>query len=139
MSELEQNLSNNALMLVVEMLAAKELYDSTRTTEDFEFLCEKRKALESYIAELEEKQRWIPVSERLPEAQIIFDGFDTIVEFETIEGRVEKVVQLLFWDCRDKTWNEDICDEGFVNVTGCVTHWRERPTPPEVYGKESDE
>ena len=53
MSELEQNLSNNALMLVVEMLAAKELYDSTRTTEDFEFLCEKRKALESYIAELE--------------------------------------------------------------------------------------
>ena len=54
MSELEQNLSNNALMLVVEMLAAKELYDSTRTTEDFEFLCEKRKALESYIAELEE-------------------------------------------------------------------------------------
>jgi hypothetical protein len=139
MSELEQNLSNNALMLVVEMLAAKELYDSTRTTEDFEFLCEKRKALESYIAELEEKQRWIPVSERLPEAQIIFDGFDTIVEFETIEGRVEKVVQLLFWDCRDKTWNEDICDEGFVNVTGCVTHWRERPTPPEVYGKESEE
>ena len=53
MSELEQNLSTNALKLVVETLAAKELYDSTRTTEDFEFFCEKLKALESYIAELE--------------------------------------------------------------------------------------
>ena len=53
MSELEQNLSTNALMLVVETLAAKELYDSTRITEDFEFFCEKLKALESYIAELE--------------------------------------------------------------------------------------
>ena len=102
-------------------------------------LTNENEKLEARIAELESAQRWIPVSERLPEAQIIFDGFDTIVEFETIEGRVEKVVQLLFWDCRDKTWNEDICDEGFVNVTGCVTHWRERPTPPEVYGKESEE
>ena len=53
MSELEQNLSTNALMLVVETLAAKELYDSTRITEDFEFFCEKLKALENYIAELE--------------------------------------------------------------------------------------
>lgn len=91
MSELEQNLSTNALMLVVETLAAKELYDSTRTTEDFEFFCEKLKALESYIAELEAKneryikliQDWVDVFDpRYPQG----DSLASAVRLAMIES-----------------------------------------------------
>ena len=129
MSELEQNLSNNALMLVVEMLAAKELYDSTRTTEDFEFLCEKRKALESYIAELEEKQRWIPVSERLPEENQIVAVIDTcgngrhshISSLYEVAAWVKVKGDKMFRFIHGSNWSS--CD---------VTHWMPMPTLPEV-------
>jgi len=90
------------------------------------------KSLEDYIAELEAAQRWIPVSERLPDTKIVYDEFDTVIEFDSIDGGIGRMVQLLSWDYINKTWNEDICDEGFVDVTEHVTHWRERPQLPEV-------
>jgi len=93
MSELEQNLSTNALMLVVETLAAKELYDSTRITEDFEFLTEKLKALESYIAELEEQVWNLNLeNERMEEAYWIDE---TISPDGTLKPSVRKLLARL--------------------------------------------
>ena len=89
-------------------------------------------ALNTRIAELEEKQRWIPVSERLPDTKIVYDKFDVIVEFEDIEnGVMTRCVELMSYDYRNKSWNDDCWEFGFYPVAG-VTHWRERPTPPEV-------
>ena len=84
------------------------------------------------IAELEAAQRWIPVSERLPDTKIVYDKFDVIVEFEDIEnGVMTRCVELMSYDYRNKSWNDDCWEFGFYPVAG-VTHWRERPTPPEV-------
>ena len=88
--------------------------------------------LNARIAELEEAQRWIPVSERLPDTKIVYDKFDVIVEFEDIEnGVMTRCVELMSYDYRNKSWNDDCWEFGFYPVAG-VTHWRERPTPPEV-------
>ena len=69
-----------------------------------------------YIEELEEKQRWIPVSERLPEPY-------------------EKVIALAK-DCMNVDWvlPEDLREVGkgaFARLYN-VTHWIPLPTPPEV-------
>jgi hypothetical protein len=97
---------------------------------DYAFLCkpdgeslrnEARNNLEEYIAELEAAQRWIPVSERLPEdrATILaafknreiltatyykrYEGFGGVENYWHIEG-----------------WH-----------SGNVTHWMPLPQPPE--------
>ena len=76
--------------------------------------------------------KWIPVSERLPDTKIVYDKFDVIVEFEDIEnGVMTRCVELMSYDYRNKSWNDDCWEFGFYPVAG-VTHWRERPTPPEV-------
>ena len=106
-------------------------------------------ALLNRIAELEAAQRWIPVSERLPDTKIVYDKFDVIVEFENIEnGGTTRCVELMSYDYRNKSWNDDCGEYGFYPVAG-VTHWRERPTLPEspnntqtqtfVYGKVCEE
>ena len=63
----------------------------------------------------EPKQRWIPVSERLPEPHqyvLVFDANKNIsVDFLTTSGNVEKY----FWLCNHP-----------------VTHWMPLPEPPEV-------
>lgn len=88
--------------------------------------------LNARIAELEAAQRWIPVSERLPDTKIVYDKFDVIVEFENIEnGGTTRCVELMSYDYRNKSWNDDCGEYGFYPVAG-VTHWRERPTLPEV-------
>lgn len=89
-------------------------------------------AKEKRVAELEAAQRWIPVSERLPETPIMYDQFDTIVEFESITGGIGRMVQLLSWNFRTESWYEDLGEFGFEDVTRAVTHWRERPKLPEV-------
>ena len=66
------------------------------------------------IAELEEKQRWIPVSERLPEdlqSIIVFtkDRKTHIIRFLELYGR-----------------------EGFGSLSDIVTHWMPLPELPEV-------
>lgn len=88
--------------------------------------------LQARIAELEAERRWIPVSERLPDTKIVYDEFDVIVELGDIEsGEMIRRVDLLSYDYRNKSWNDDCGEFGFYPVTG-VTHWRERPTPPEA-------
>ena len=88
--------------------------------------------LTARIAELEAAQRWIPVSERLPDTKIVYDKFDVIVEFENIKnGGTTRCVELMSYDYRNKSWNDDCGEYGFYPVAG-VTHWRERPTLPEV-------
>ena len=83
------------------------------------------------IAELEEKQRWIPASERLPEIINGMEYYDAVVEGE-------EFVEIALWDGWHKTWN--LYDGGdSYSCTTFVTHWRERPRLPEVYGKESEE
>ena len=88
--------------------------------------------LTARIAELEAERRWIPVSERLPDTKIVYDEFDVIVELvDIVSGEKIRRVDLLSYDYRDKSWNDDCWKLGFYPVTG-VTHWRERPIPPEV-------
>ena len=88
--------------------------------------------LTARIAEFEAAQRWIPVGERLPDTKIVYDEFDVIVELvDIVNGEMIRRVDLLFYDYRNKSWNDDCGEFGFYPVTG-ITHWRERPTPPEV-------
>ena len=92
-------------------------------------------ALNKRIAELEESQRWIPVSERLPDIE---DGdskdYDVVL---TYPFRRDVIVATWSYDaldtanrrrgfdCSSDEWGSD-------DITEYVTHWRERPTPPEV-------
>jgi hypothetical protein len=117
MSELAKNLSTTALMLVVETLAAKELYDINRTTENFEFLCEKRGKLETYIDELEAERRWIPVSERLPE----------VGEMVLIAYKISRKTYI----ARARMNKEGMFR--FTKNTKPVTHWMPLPNPPEAH------
>ena len=91
--------------------------------------------LTARIAELEAAQRWIPVSERLPDIE---DGdskdYDVVL---TYPFRRDVIVATWSYDALDKThrrrWLDCRSDEwGAVDITEHVTHWRERPTPPEV-------
>ena len=92
-------------------------------------------ALEAEVAELEAERRWIPVSERLPE---IDDDdvkeYDVVLTYpyeqEVITAtwsydNTGKTCRRLWLDCRSDEWSA-------VDITEHVTHWRERPTPPEV-------
>ena len=74
------------------------------------------KALTAYIAELEAAQRWIPVSERLPE------GYVKVIAFAK--------------DCMNVDWvlPEDLREVGkgaFARLYN-VTHWMPLPESPEV-------
>jgi len=96
---------------------------------------EARNNLETYIAELEAARRWIPVSERLPDIE---DGdskdYDVVL---TYPFRRDVIVATWSYDALDKThrrrWFDCSSDEwGSDDITEYVTHWRERPIPPEV-------
>lgn len=90
--------------------------------------------LRARIAELEQTQRWISVNERLPEVE---DGrskeYDVVL---TYPFRREVIVATWSSDTLDESrkrrWFDCSSDEwGDEEVTEFVTHWRERPTPPE--------
>lgn len=76
-----------------------------------------RQEISDYIAELEASRRWIPVGERLPEAE-------TRVLAATPTGYMEV----------DWRFSEPIIDCGFANFFSLdnVTHWMLLPQPPEV-------
>ena len=82
-----------------------------------------------YIAELEEKQRWIPVSERLPEENQIVAVIDTcgngrhshISSLYEVAAWVKVKGDKMFGFIHDSNWSS--CD---------VTHWMPLPEPPEV-------
>lgn len=79
---------------------------------------EARNNLEEYIAELEAAQRWIPVSERLPELD---QDVLAIVEGDIVTGHFYQQ-----WD-GEIYFSSD--DEGAMMV---ATHWMPLPQPPEV-------
>ena len=73
------------------------------------------------IRELEEAQRWIPVSERLPEVNKrveIFGGF-------------EQTTHIGYYREHAKQWDSE--DGGYWHGKnfGLITHWRPLPEPPE--------
>jgi len=84
-------------------------YWNTRPIEDAQ--AQEIARLEQRIRELEEQQRWIPVSERLPEV----DGYYWTID---VLGKQEE------WMYRHGGWymEKDI---------SFITHWRPLPEPPE--------
>lgn len=77
---------------------------------------EARNNLEEYIAELEAAQRWIPVSERLPE------------ERQNVLA-LDKTGTAYHWEYSRSLSNIFVSD---------YTHWMPLPEPPIVYGKERE-
>ena len=73
------------------------------------------------IRDLEEQQRWIPVSERLPEV-------DKRVE---IFGGFEQTTHIGHYREHAKQWDSE--DGGYWHGKnfGLITHWRPLPEPPE--------
>ena len=83
--------------------------------------------LRKRIAELEAAQRWIPVSERLPECEK-----DVLVFW----GKASDGSKI---DWFGTAWRNE-CDDGKWCTDPIVpTHWMPLPEPPIVYGKEVQE
>ena len=83
--------------------------------------------LRKRIAELEEKQRWIPVSERLPEFGTSILFYDSILE------KINKgTCTALGGNKNNLQWYTD--DNLFYHGNRCeyITHWMPLPEPPEV-------
>jgi hypothetical protein len=88
---------------------------------------EARNNLEEYIAELEEKQRWIPVSERLPE----FNKVVAVIDMSDKDSHLCNVYETaILVEVRGDT------RFGFIGHSGWdssdVTHWMPLPKLPEV-------
>lgn len=97
--------------------------EAKHTADYIKRLNEYASSLESRIAELEAKQRWIPVSERLPK-----DGDEVIIWaqncWEAATFLSNGVYGLPVWETlRNFDYELDTFD--------LVTHWKERPEPPE--------
>ena len=112
----EQKLAH-VLSFTVVPLKSKDLKNALEEILTyFSGIVERASKAESRIAELEAERRWIPVSERLPEAE-------TRVLAATPTGYMEV----------DWRFSEPIIDCGFANFFSLdnVTHWMPLPEPPE--------
>ena len=83
-------------------------------------------ANEARIAELEAAQRWIPVSERLP------DNWKPVLTIDMSEST--RVPVPAFYDPETSLWTTHL-----PNYDLWVTHWMPLPEPPIVYGKVCEE
>jgi len=82
-------------------------------------------ALQARIAELEAQQRWIPVSERLP------DNWESVLTIDISKSTRDMVTA--FYNPETSLWSTHFsCDLW-------VTHWMPLPEPPIVYGKVCEE
>jgi len=80
-----------------------------------------QRELREYIAELEEKQRWIPVSERLPE-----DGEPVLAAYVDTMLTAAYYRHHIAFGGVDNWWDVEGCH------TGNPTHWLPLPESPEV-------
>ena len=83
------------------------------------------KKAESRIAELEAAQRWIPVSERLP------DNWESVLTIDMSEST--RGVVSAFYNPETLLWVSHFSDDLWV------THWMPSPELPIVYGKACEE
>ena len=126
----EKNAEDESLKALVDYIAELEAENDRLQAAWFveETICPdgslkpKASALLSRIAELEAAQRWIPVSERLPEDGetvfvIIHDGFERFENGNEV-ARLTYLGNGNWW-----SWES----ERYV-----VTHWMPLPQPPEV-------
>ena len=82
-------------------------------------------ALQARIAKLEAQQRWIPVSERLP------DNWESVLTIDISKSTRDMVTA--FYNPETSLWSTHFsCDLW-------VTHWMPLPEPPIVYGKVCEE
>ena len=82
-------------------------------------------ALRKRIAELESAQRWVPVSERLP------DNWESVLTIDISKSTRDMVTA--FYNPETSLWSTHFsCDLW-------VTHWMPLPEPPIVYGKVCEE
>ena len=80
--------------------------------------------LRARIAELEEAQRWIPVSERSP------DNWESVLTIDISKSTRDMVTA--FYNPETSLWSTHFsCDLW-------VTHWMPLPESPIVYGKERE-
>lgn len=80
--------------------------------------------LQSRVQELEAGQRWIPVSERLPEE----DGY-YYVAF-TLSG-AKYVTDIYYFKSDSKhKWYKDVSCRNIATFFDTVTHWTKRPQTP---------
>ena len=98
--------------------AILENYEVYGNTEDEEELCT-RDTLIEYIADLEAAQRWIPVSERLPEDKKYYMA----VVMNCYDGSRDIYRLQYYGDGNWFSWTSEI---------HVVTHWKESPDLPEV-------
>ena len=106
-------------------------YWNTRPIEDAQ--AQEIARLEQRIRELEEAQRWIPVSERLPEegeyVSVIFGEDEKTVGCWFLETETEEYQVIGFEYKQWEVWN--FGESKFVYVDEPPTHWRPLPPPPE--------
>lgn len=100
--------------------------DYQKMVEKYSRACQERDRANEMLQKGQEKHRWIPVTERLPDPNN--DGDYVIVCATEKNDRI---------DYQNAVIMAFVCDEGFVDtemdfvLTG-VTHWMPLPEPPEA-------
>ena len=100
--------------------------DYQKMVEKYSRACQERDQANELLQKGQEKHRWIPVTERLPDPN---DDGDYVIVCAT-----EKNDRI---DYQNAVIMAFVCDEGFVDtemdfvLTG-VTHWMPLPEPPEA-------
>ena len=100
--------------------------DYQKMVEKYSRACQERDQANELLQKGQEKHRWIPVTERLPDPNN--DGDYVIVCATEKNDRI---------DYQNAVIMAFVCDEGFVDtemdfvLTG-VTHWMPLPEPPEA-------
>ena len=100
--------------------------DYQKMVERYSRACQERDRANEMLQKEQEKHRWIPVTERLPDPNN--DGDYVIVCATEKNDRI---------DYQNAVIMAFVCDEGFVDtemdfvLTG-VTHWMPLPEPPEA-------